>query len=327
MVLVAAALVSTACSNAVNSGVMDGSAPVESAVVGEIVDETTIEGTNSALWGSETETEETTAEESTISGQQPETQETVPEETLEQKQGDGILIEGRPVGHQIHYTKGEETYGWTRYEYDENGRKIMNMFISPKGDEYWSPVFYDGNGHVIPEAVGDWTTLDENGLHLQVGTEDSRGRRTPMVEYAYDEKGNLTDYWYMYVDGSFQRHMVYQYDSRDHLIREELYYVRSDKLLSYVAYIYNSDDVLIRKNVVEDASQEDTVTYTIYQYDDRGLLTREEQIWGGMVHDYVEYTYSDDGVLLSEYHYLEDPMMGGAYTVEYLFELPDDSAG
>ena len=236
-------------------------------------------------------------------------------------------VTDQPVGHQIHYTKGEETYGWTRYEYDVNGRKTMIIFISPRGDEYWSPIFYDGNGHVIPETVGDWTTLDKNGLHLQVGTEDNRGHRTLMAEYAYDDKGNLTDYWYMYVNGSFQRHMVYQYDSKDRMIREETYYVRSNKLLSYVEYIYNSEDFLIRKNEVEDANKKDAISYFVYQYNEAGQLIREEQVRGGMVHDYIEYTYSDKGVLLSEYHYLEDPMMGGPYTVEYLFELPLDSAG
>jgi len=32
-------------------------------------------------------------------------------------------------------------------------------------------------------------------------------------------------------------------------------------------------------------------------------------------------------VLIREYHYLEDKMMGGPYTVEYLFEVIDDAAG
>ena len=234
---------------------------------------------------------------------------------------------GRPVGHQIHYTKGKETYGWTRYEYDDNGRKTMIIFVSPRGDEYWSPVFYDGNGHVIPETVGNWATMDENGLHFQVGSEDAKGRRTLMAEYAYDERGNLTAYSYMYVNGGFQRQVRYTYDSMDRMVREETYYVRSNTMLSYVEYIYSGDGFLIRKNEVEDAKKNDQIHYTLYQYDEEGRLSREEEIGGGMVHDYVEYHYSDEGVLLEEYHYLEDPMMGGAYTVEYLFTLPDDSAG
>ena len=41
----------------------------------------------------------------------------------------------------------------------------------------------------------------------------------------------------------------------------------------------------------------------------------------------LDYYYNDDGELIREYHFLEDKMMGGPYTVEYLFEAIDDSAG
>jgi len=249
-------------------------------------------------------------------------------ESTEESTAELSLPEGPvlPVGHQTIYSDGE-IYGWTRYEYDESGRKEMIVFITPTGNEYWSPVFYDGNGHVIPETVGAYSVLDENGLHLEVGTEDNRGRRTPMAEYAYDEKGNLTDYWYMYVSGKYLRHVVYSYDSHDHLIREELYVSSKERLESYIEYIYNGQCQMIRKNEVEDARQPGDIVYTVYQYDEEGYLIREEKIWGGRTHDYVEYYYNDDGMLIREYHFLEDKMMGGPYTVEYLFEVIDDSAG
>jgi len=251
------------------------------------------------------------------------------EESLESsKDEDAEISMGprQPAGHRIIYADGE-VYGWTRYEYDEQGRRDMIVFITPTGNEYWSPVFYDGNGHVIPETVGNWSRMDENGLHLEVGSEDSRGRRTPMAEYAYDEKGNLTDYWYMFVDGRYLRHVVYRYDSRDCVIREETYLARYDRLESYIEYIYNGAGKLIRKNEVEDARQGGNGVYTIYEYDEEGRLSREETIWGGRTHDYVEYFYNDMGELVREYHFLENPMMGGPYTVEYLFEAIDDSAG
>ena len=262
----------------------------------------------------EEETQETTEEGEPGSGEDP-TEEI------------SVLSEPRlPAGHRIIYSDGE-IYGWTRYEYDELGRRDMLIFITPKGDEYWSPVYYDGNSHVIPETVGDWSTLNEDGLYLEVGTEDNRGRRTPLAEYTYDDKGNLTDYWYMFVSGKYQRHVVYQYDSRDRLVREEMYNARSGKLLSYIEYIYDGQGYLIRMNEVEEGRVADTIQYTIYQYDENGRLSRAEKIWGGAVHDYVEYTYNEAGELIREYHYLEDPMMGGPYTVEYLFEAIDDSAG
>ena len=148
-----------------------------------------------------------------------------------------------------------------------------------------------------------------------------------MVQYQYDERGNLTDYWYMYVSGKFLRHIVYSYDSRDHLILEELYYAKNNRLESYVEYIYNGQGQLIRKNEVEDARKGSSIIYTLYQYDEAGRLSREEKIWGGRTHDYVDYYYNDTGELTREYHFLEDKMMGGPYTVEYLFEAIDDSAG
>ena len=224
-----------------------------------------------------------------------------------------------PVGHRIIYSDGE-IYGWTRYEYDDQGRKSMIIFVTPTGEEYWSPVYYDGNGHVIPETVGDWSTLDENGLYLEVGTEDTRKRRTPTAEYAYDEKGNLTDYLYMFVSGRYQRHVVYRYDSQNRLVREELRHGRTDKVLHYIEYFYDGQGQLMRMNEVEEGRSASNIQYTLYLYDEDGRLTREERIWGGRVHDYVDYTYNQDGELTTEYHYLEEPMMGGPFTVEYIFE-------
>ena len=192
---------------------------------------------------------------------------------------------------------------------------------------YRNHIFYDGNNHVIPETIGNWTTMDDNGLHLEVGSEDSRGRRTPIAKYQYDDRGNLTDYWYMYTGGNYQRHVVYQYDSQDHLIREHLYYTRSNALLSYNEYMYDDQGRLTRKNQVDDAKHPDDGGYILYYYDEEGRLIREEEISGGCTHDYVDYYYNDQGELIREYHFLEDKMMGGPYTVEYLFEAVDDSAG
>ena len=84
---------------------------------------------------------------------------------------------------------------------------------------------------------------------------------------------------------------------------------------------------MIRKNEIEDAKKAGNIIYTTYQYDEDGRLSREEKLWGGRTHDYVDYYYNDNGELIREYHFLEDKMMGGPYTVEYLFESIDDSAG
>lgn len=272
------------------------------------------------------ETTDIPAEESvteTVAETETESITSAAEESKEASDLDGSR---QPVGHRIIYADGE-IYGWTRYEYDGQGRRDMIIFITPTGNEYWSPVFYDGNGHVIPETVGNWSRLDENGLHLEVGMEDSRGRRTPMAEYQYDEKGNLTDYWYMFSDGRYLCHVVYQYDSHDRMIREETYLARNNRLESYVEYIYNGEGLLTRKNEVEDVRRDSVGVYVVYQHDEDGRLIREETVWGGRTHDYIDYFYNEDGELIREYHFLEDPMMGGSYTVEYLFEAVDDSAG
>ena len=298
---------------------------LETTVAAVATETTNIEDTEESLAATEEIMEETMA----VTTAETVREATEESETETQQSGseEPEVEEGPrcPAGHQIIYSDGE-IYGWTRYEYDENGRKDMVIFIAPNGNEYWSPIFYDGNGHVIPENVGNYSLTDENGLHMEVGMEDNRGRRTPMVEYNYDERGNLTDYWYMFVGGKYTRHVMYTYDSHDHLVREDVYQTRNNRLESYVEYIYNGQCQLIRKNEVEDVKKS-TVIYTLYHYDDNGYLTREEMVWGGRTHDYVDYYYNDDGELIREYHFLEDKMMGGPYTVEYLFEAIDDSAG
>lgn len=291
----------------------------EITMVAETAENTLVESLTESLTERLLETTEETIEE-TIEEPIEETVEETPENALVSG------VPRLPTGHQIVYSDGE-IYGWTRYEYDETGRKKMNIFIAPNGNEYWSPVFYDGNGHVIPENVGGYSVLDDNGLYLEVGMEDNRGRRTPMVEYEYDDKGNLTDYWYMYSGGKYMRHVVYSYDSQDRLIREDVYHASRNRLESYIEYIYDGHGHLIRKNEAEDASRTNHIVYTLYQYDEQERLIREEKIWGGCTHDYVDYYYNDNGELIREYHFLEDKMMGGPYTVEYVFEAIKDSVG
>ncbi len=266
--------------------------------------------TESSAWESTVlETEETVEESISLETMA----ESMPDET------ESLVGEPRrPIGHQIVYEDGE-IYGWTRYEYDKNGRRVMTIFLSPRGEEYWSPDCYDGNGHMIPEALGDWSTRDENGLYLQVGTEDSKGRRKVTAEYVYDAKGNLTDYWYMFVEGKALRHTIYTYDEQDRILRMEVYNQKTKRRETAEIYTYNREQLLY-KAVTEDPDRQGTTIYTYYRYDELGRLIREEQLKGGAVSDYIQYTYNDVGELLREYHYLEDPMMGGAFTVEYLYE-------
>ena len=228
----------------------------------------------------------------------------------------------RPLGHQVIYEDGE-IFGWTQYQYDESGRKVMTVFLSPRGDEYWSPITYDANGHVIPDMVGEWSEVDENGQYVAVGYYDNKGEKRLYAQYGYDEDGNVTDHWYMYVEFEFLRHEVLRYDGEHRLIRMEIHDVKSQSTVSSIVYTYDYRGVLIHKKESGEHLERSGTLYTYYRYDEENRLIREEQVWGGEVHDYIAYTYNEAGELIQEYHYLENPMMGGSYTIEYLYELDE----
>ena len=96
--------------------------------------------------------------------------------------------------------------------------------------------------------------------------------------------------------------------------------------LSLIRYYYDEEGYLLRKLETGENVEHDLTVYTFYRYNEQGYLIREEEVWGDAVHDYVDYIYDEAGKLLQEFHYVENPMMGGSYTKEYMYRL-DEAEG
>ena len=199
----------------------------------------------------------------------------------------------RPLGYRMEYENPEDgtPTGWTKFYYDENGRKIGEAYVDEDGTEYdMNSIRYDANGHKLP----DWFSEED---------------------FSFDDKGNLIQA----DDGVYK--YVYYYDAENRLIQQEFYNAFGLDDMTY--FIYDAEGRLIQKqSIAYYSSGNRTPNYINYQYDDAGRLVYQETLDGdGHPYIWTSYTYNNIGELISEYHWYEpNPEWGGPYTYIYIYE-------
>lgn len=198
-----------------------------------------------------------------------------------------------PLGYRIVYENSEDgtSTGWTKFYYDENGRKSGEAYVDENGTEYsMTPIRYDANGH----EISSWFSEDE---------------------CTYDANGNLI----AVDDGGYK--YVYYYDTENRLTQREFYNAFGLDDMAY--YYYDSEGRLIQTaSIAYYSSGNRTPLYSNYQYDDAGRLVYQESLdSNGEVSVWTSYTYNNIGELVSEYHwYKPNPEWGGPYTYYYIYE-------
>ena len=198
-----------------------------------------------------------------------------------------------PLGYRLEYENPEDgtPTGWTKFYYDENGRKIGEAYVDEDGTEYdMNSIRYDANGHKLP----DWFSEED---------------------FSFDDKGNLIQA----DDGVYK--YVYYYDAENRLIQQEFYNAFGLDDMTY--FIYDAEGRLIQKqSIAYYSSGNRTPNYINYQYDDAGRLVYQETLDGdGHPYIWTSYTYNNIGELISEYHWYEpNPEWGGPYSYIYIYE-------
>ncbi|MBR6526980.1 MAG: hypothetical protein IKT45_03460 [Lachnospiraceae bacterium] len=223
----------------------------------------------------------------------------------------------RPLGYRMEYENPEDgtPTGWTKFYYDDNGRKIGEAYVEADGTEQsMTPIYYDANGHQFPDL---WTSYeyvetDANGWITAMGYSSSQISK----RFAYDDNGNLIEY----LDGEYYRY-EYVYDEANLLLRRDFY--NAFGLDDMTLFMYDSQGRLIQKQSYAYYSSGNSVpTYINYQYDDAGRLVYQETLDNdGNPYIWTSYTYKSIGELISEYHWYEpNPEFGGPYSYIYIYE-------
>ena len=186
------------------------------------------------------------------------------------------------------------------YKYDANGNIIAEMTTSASGGSYEEPK----NNQVYTYDSQNRCTVVEQKVTSEDGTEFTIWKNT----YAYDAKGNITEFVYysgtwgdLYPDYKY----TYEYDANNHRTKELRYYYSMDEEKWYVnaktVYTYNADGNKTKDEFYSgNESNWQMSAYFTYTYNAKKQLEHE-------AHFYIEY-YSQEGTTteLDRYDYKYD---------------------
>ena len=73
-----------------------------------------------------------------------------------------------PLGYRLEYENPEDgtPTGWTKFYYDENGRKIGEAYVQEDGTESsMMPIYYDANGHKLPDIWSVYEYVETDAFY------------------------------------------------------------------------------------------------------------------------------------------------------------------
>ena len=173
------------------------------------------------------------------------------------------------------------------YEYGQAGELVKSTRYFKDEIDLWREYDYDGFGYSVREStygaegnIGSFIeyVTDDFGNILSEYHYDQNERITSMASYRYDASGNLTKVYHDTYDDKIE----YAYDASGNLLKETSY--TNGGFYHYNAYVYDSEGNLTRKE-----------NHFISSLDGSDTLN-----------DYYEYTYDEDGYLLTAVMYDRD---------------------
>lgn len=185
------------------------------------------------------------------------------------------------------------------YKYDANGNIIADMVTSSSHGSWTEPQ----NDHVYTYDSQNRCTVVEQKVTSEDGSECTIWKNT----YAYDSKGNLTEF--VYYSGSWgdlypDYKYTYEYDADNHRTKELRYYYNTGEEKWYVnaktVYTYNANGNKTKDEFYSgNESNWQMSAYSTYTYNAKKQLEREARFyidWGETTEkDRYDYKYDSDG--------------------------------
>lgn len=210
------------------------------------------------------------------------------------------------------------------YTYDSLGRAIKTVSEGNAGKNV-KEFEYNDNGDVVKETVNTiaYTTVSEYEYTYSNGkiTKERMVQNTwsnDFLDEEYDDRGNIT---MRKSDGSLIKH-EYVYDKNGFIIKETLttegddYYGKTS--VTIIEYTNDEQGRVLKSVSVDEKGKANTKEYT-YDSDDRILKETWTESYGEYNNTYYidEYTYDDNGNVLTNYHKYHDSESTTTYKYVY----------
>jgi YD repeat-containing protein len=220
---------------------------------------------------------------------------------------------------QYYYSEPDEPSEVIQYERDEKGLLVKDIKHYMDGSFDITTYTYDDQKRLtekttvddegVTDLVEKFTWKEKQVIKRQVM--DSEQNIIAFEEFAYDDRGNITEYQQMNEETGENQKTVSKYDKSDRKISDEIFDADGD-LLEKNSYQYNETGKLLST----DHESPSKLSTTRYTYDEKGNLTGlgETDEDGNQLllveHSYdkegnrlVSLVFSGGGNLMSNQHY------------------------
>ncbi len=241
---------------------------------------------------------------------------------------DLLNLEGGYVRYCTYHSISDDTYEeQDQLYYDADGNMVLDCLYNEDGVLISSDYFiYDEEGRVLREEL--WNTHEYSSGLYRIYTYGPNGVEQ-MDEghfedepenyhvYEYDDQGRvILDTEYSYEFDTCYWYCEYQYEDdgtyTTHVTSFDVY--RQEMVASEDYDLYSADGVLLMEYTDIQAQSD------VYNYDDNGVLTSMDRIYGNTLNQTVTYEYDAQGRLVRDYTEFpnHDPHREHIYTYEDL---------
>lgn len=171
------------------------------------------------------------------------------------------------IDHEYESKYNEETGELTEFFYNQDGLLSRSEKYSKDGIIIASENYRDG-------VLERRTDCNNDGNIVKSQWYEENGTPSGQETYVYDSEGNMISSETLWDDGSLSFYVERDYDSANNLIAERTYNA-DGSLSSLEEFKYDEYDNMTSKKYTRDG---ETTTFfeNNYQYDDKGLIIREE---------------------------------------------------
>jgi hypothetical protein len=195
-------------------------------------------------------------------------------------------VKGNLTSSEDFYMYGKASYGKDTYTYAPTG-KLLEKVHEINGSILKTTYSYNSSGQLLKEIYGlqiKEYIYNLEGRLVEIRRSYGKGVIDSRQVFSYDDKGNLLDRISYDTNGIFRGKETKTYDANGRLLEE---------VNGYGTNIYNAQGQLTMEIRGKDTS-DSSYRKVIYEYDDKGLIVKEEEFDNKGLRKKSVYTYEFD---------------------------------
>jgi hypothetical protein len=197
-------------------------------------------------------------------------------------------LKGNLTSYEDFYMYGKASYGKDTYTYDLTG-KLIEKVHEINGSISKTTYSYNSSGQLLKETCGlqiKEHIYNQEGRLIKIRRSYGKGVIDSRQVFSYDDKGNLLDRISYDTNGISEEKETKTYDANGYLLEE---------VNAYGTIIYNTQGQLTMEIWGKDTS-DSSYRKVVYEYDDKGLIVKEEEFDNKGLLKKSAYTYEFDSI-------------------------------